>query len=103
MGELFGHGELRGNALARVLLAEAAGAKALELLLGAAPGDDEAVEFFVVAGFDEQRGFDESGVASAVACPFGKFLVNGDFDARVKDRVEDSEFGRIGEDDGGEC
>jgi hypothetical protein len=102
MAELFGDGELRGDALASVFVAEAAGAKALELLLGAAPGDYEAIEILVIAGFDEQRGFDEGGLASAIACPFRKFLVNGDFDARVKDRVEASEFGRVGEDNGGE-
>src|SRR5258706_2579720 len=48
-----------------------------------------------MAGFDEQRCCNEGGVASAVTCPFRKLLMNGDFDARVKDRVEASEFGGI--------
>src|SRR5437868_6540360 len=37
------NGELRGDAAAGVVIAEAAGAEALELLLGAAPGNHEAV------------------------------------------------------------
>src|SRR6267142_1023161 len=44
--------ELRGDAGAGVVIAEAARAKALELLLGAAPSDHEAVQVFEVASFD---------------------------------------------------
>src|SRR6267154_1140060 len=44
--------ELRGDPAAGVVIAEAARAKALELLLGTAPGDHEAVEVLEVASFD---------------------------------------------------
>jgi hypothetical protein len=44
--------ELCGDAAAGVGVGEAAGAEALELLIGAAPGDHEAVEMFEVARFD---------------------------------------------------
>src|SRR5258705_3731092 len=46
------HWELRGDAGAGIVIAEPARAEALELLLGAAPSDHEAVQVFEVASFD---------------------------------------------------
>src|SRR5882762_3855446 len=46
------NGELRGDAAAGVVIAEPARAEALELLVGAAPSDHEAVQVLEVASFD---------------------------------------------------
>src|SRR5260370_31380635 len=100
--EFFGDGELAGDAAAGVFVAEAAGAETLELLRGAPTGDYEARQIFVIAGFDGERGFDESGIAGAIARPFGKLPVDDGLDARMNDGVEASKFSRVGEDDGGE-
>src|SRR5713226_3482949 len=96
VAEFFGDGELGGDAAAGVFVAEAAGAETLELLLGPTPGDYETVQIFVIAGFDEERGFDESGIAGAIARPFGKLLVDDGLDARMNDGVEASKFCRVG-------
>jgi hypothetical protein len=70
VAEFFFDGKLRGNAAAGLGFAEAAREEPLELLLGLAPGDDEAVQPFINTGFDEESGFDECGVADPVALPF---------------------------------
>jgi len=58
--------------------------------------------FFVDAGFDEQRRFDEDGVADAAAPPDLE-LAKDDFgDARVHDGVEAVQLGTIREDHGTE-
>jgi len=38
------------------------------LLFRRAPSHHEAVQVFVNAGFDQERGFDEGGVARAARC-----------------------------------
>jgi hypothetical protein len=102
VAEFFFGGELGGDALTGFLLAQAAGAEALELLIGAAPGDDEAVEIFVVTRFHEQGGFDEGGGSSAVTGPFVELAVCGCFYARVKDDVEAGELCVVVENDCGQ-
>src|SRR5882762_5539086 len=67
--KFFFHGKLRGDAPAGFAFAEAAREKALELLFRRAPGDHQAVEFFVNARFDQQRGFDENRIANPGALP----------------------------------
>ena len=88
MAELFGFGKLRGNPAAGVFVGEAAGAETLELLLGTSPGDNQAVKFLVITGFDEQRSLCEGGGTGVIARPFIKLPVNEVFDAWVKDGVE---------------
>src|SRR5882762_8185750 len=94
--------ELRGDAGAGVVIAEAASAKSLELLFGAAPSDHEAVQVLEVASFDWQRGFYERSVLGAVARPFGELPDDGCLHAWVKDGVEAGQLRGIGENDGGE-
>jgi hypothetical protein len=94
--------KLGRDAAASFFLVEAASEEALQLLLRLTPGNDEAVETFVNAGFDEQRGFYKGGVARALAFPFIE-LAEDDFgDARVDDGVQAVELGAIVEDDGAE-
>lgn len=95
MTQLLFHRHLRGDTAARFLFAEAARKEAFELLLRAAPGDDKAVKMFVHAGLDEQGGFDERGVARAVALPFVELAGNHFTDPRVNNGVETLEFGAI--------
>ena len=95
-------GKLRANAAAGFGFAHATGAKALELLLRRAPGDDKAVELCSHAGFNEQGSFDENSQVSAAFLPVVKLIENNLVNARVKDGIELREFRGIGEDDGGE-
>ena len=76
-----------GDAAAGVGVGEAAGAEALELLLGAAPGDHEAVQVLEVPSFHQQSGFYERSVPGAVARPFGELPDDGCFHAWVQDGV----------------
>src|SRR5882762_9161141 len=100
--QFFLDGKLGGNAAAGFGFAEAAREEALELLFRRAPSHHEAVQVFVNAGFDQERGFDEGGVARAAPLPFLE-LTEDDFgDARMDDGVEAVESGAIGEDDGAE-
>src|SRR5579885_2986109 len=62
-------GPLGGDVAEGVFAAHTALLEALELLLRAAPGDNEAVELFVIAGFEEKSGFDKNGFADAFALP----------------------------------
>ena len=99
--EFFLGRHLSGNPAAGFRFAEAARGQALDLLLGFAPGNDEAVEISVNARFDEQRGFDERGVTLALACPFIK-LAEDDFgDTGVDDGVQAVKFRAIGENECG--
>jgi hypothetical protein len=99
--EFFFDGELGGDAAAGFGFAKAASDETIELLLGCTPGDDEAIEILVDAGFDEQGGFDEDGVANTGAPPYFE-LAEDDFgDARVNDGIEAVEPGAIVENDGG--
>jgi len=102
VAEFFGGRELCGDAESGVLVGEAAAAEAFELLFGAAPGDDETVEFLVVVGFDEEGGFDEGCFAVALASPLAELLMDEGFNARVQDRIEAREFGGVGKNNGGE-
>ena len=98
--QLFLDGELRSNAAAGFCFGEAASEEALKLLLRLAPGNHEAIQIFVNAGFDQERGFDEGGIAHAATLPFVE-LAEDDFgDARMDDGVEAIEFGAIVENDG---
>lgn len=69
------------------------------MLLGGTPGDDETVEPFIEAGFDQEGGFDEDYFAIAVALPGGKLLLRSFAHAGMNDSVEMGEFDGIGEDD----
>ena len=92
--------KLGGDAAAGFGFREAASEEALDLLLRRAPGDHEAIQIFVNAGFDQERGFDEGGIAHAATLPFVE-LAEDDFgDARMDDGVEAIEFGAIVENDG---
>src|SRR4029077_11957706 len=64
--------KLGGDAAAGFLLVESTREEALQLLLRLAPGNDEAVETFMNAGFDQQSGFHKGSVARALALPFVK-------------------------------
>ncbi len=95
-------GELGGDAAAGFGFGEAASEESVELLLRLAPGDDKAVEIFMNAGFDEEGGFNEGGIAHALALPIVE-LTQDDFgDARMDDGVEAGEAGAIVENDGAE-
>jgi hypothetical protein len=100
--EFFFDGKLGGEAAASFGFAHAPGAQAFELLFRCAPGDDEAVESFGHASFDEQRGFDKRGGVSAAFFPVPELIENDLIHARVKDGIEFREFRSIGEDDGRE-
>src|SRR5258707_7581693 len=100
--KFFFDGKLGGDAPAGFAFAEAAREKALELLFRRTPGDYEAVEFFVNARFDQQRGFDENRIANPGALPGLELAENSFSDARMDDGVEAVEFGAIVEDDGAE-
>jgi hypothetical protein len=98
--QLFLDRKLGGNAAAGFCFGEAASEEALKLLLRLAPGNYEAIQIFVNAGFDQERGFDEGGIAHAATLPFVE-LAEDDFgDARMDDGVEAIEFGAIVENDG---
>ena len=53
--QFFLDGKLGRDAAASLRLRKAARNQAFQLLLGLAPRDDEAIEFLVQTGFDEQR------------------------------------------------
>jgi len=95
-------GKLGGDAAAGFTFAKVTRDKALELLLRLAPGDDEAIEFFVNAGFDQERGFHKGGVARAVTLPHVKLAEDDFSDAGMDDSVETVELGAIVENDGAE-
>jgi hypothetical protein len=98
--EFFLDGKLCGDAAESFGFTEATSEEALELLLRLAPGDDQAVQFFVNAGFDEESGLDEDSVARAASFPFLELTEDDFCDARMDDGVETVEPGAIGEDDG---
>jgi len=102
VAEFFVDGKLGGNAAAGLDLAHVAGQEAFELLIGSAEGDDESIEVFGEAGFDEESSFDEGGVANARTLPDVELEEHGLFDAGMENGVEASEFVGIGEGDGGE-
>src|SRR5205814_262357 len=96
--QLFLDRKLRGHAAERFGFTEAPREEALELLLRRAPGDHQPIEFFVNAGFDDQRGFDESRIANAASPPGLELAENNFGDSRVHDGVEAIELGLIRED-----
>jgi hypothetical protein len=98
--EFFLDGKLCGDAAEGFGLAKATSEEALELLLRLAPGDDQAVQIFVNAGFDEESGLDEGSVARAASFPFLELPEDDFCDARMDDGVETVEPGTIGEDNG---
>src|SRR5260370_12400659 len=100
--QFFLDGKLGGDAAAGFGFAEAARDEALELLLRRAPGNHEAIQFIVNAGFDEERGFHKSGVARAAALPFVELTEDDFCDAGIDDGVEAVPFGAIVENDGAE-
>src|SRR5438132_2618475 len=77
---------------------EAPREEALELLLRRAPGVHQPIELLVNAGFDEQRGFDESRIVNAASPPCLELAENNFGDSRVHDGVEAIELGLIRED-----
>ena len=100
--KLFLDGKLRCDATSGFGFAEAARDQAPELLFGRAPRDHQAIELFVYAGFDQQRGFHEDRVADSSAPPRLELAEDDLSDARMDDGVEAVEFGAIAEDDGAE-
>jgi hypothetical protein len=101
VAQFFVEGKLGGDAAAGFDFAHAASEEAFELLSRSAEGDHESIEIFGEAGFDEQSGFDEDGVAKAGALPRVELQEHGLLDARMENGVEASEFAGVGEDDGG--
>ena len=100
--EFFVDWKLSGDAAAGFGFAEAAREEALELLLRLAPGDDQAIQIFVNAGFDQQGGFDEGGVARAGTLPIVELTEDDRGDARMDDGVEAVEPGAVVKHDGAE-
>src|SRR6266568_2975402 len=94
--QFFLDGKLGRDAAAGLRFGKAARNQEFELLLGLTPGDDEAIEFLVQAGFDKQRGFDERGVADSVPLPFVELTEDDVGDARVHDGVQAVELGPVG-------
>src|SRR5712691_739952 len=94
--QFFLDGKLGRDAAAGLRFGKAARNQAFQLLLGLAPRDDEAIELLVQAGFDEQRGFDERGVADSVPLPFVELPEDDVGDARVHDGVQAVELGPVG-------
>src|SRR5579885_1791979 len=88
-------GKLRGDAAKSVFAAHAPLFEALELLLGTAPDNHEAVELLVISGFDQESGFNENRIADAFALPFVHFTMKGLFDAGMNDDVQASQLGGI--------
>jgi hypothetical protein len=88
VAEFFVDGKLGGNAAAGLDLAHAAGQEAFELLIGSAEGDDESIEVFGEAGFDEESSFDEGGVANARTLPGVELEEHGLFDAGMENGVK---------------
>jgi hypothetical protein len=100
--QLFLDGKLGRDTPAGFRFAQAASEEALDLLLGFAPDDHQAIELLVDAGFDKKRRFDENRVAHAGAPPHLE-LAKDDFgDARVHDGVEPVQLGAIRKDHGTE-
>ena len=99
VAKFFFEGKLRGDAASGFDFAHATGAKAFELLLGRAEGHDESIQIFGESGFDEERGFHEGGIADPGALPLFELVENRLLDAGMKNGVEASEFGEIGERD----
>jgi hypothetical protein len=87
---------LGGNPAASFRFAKTARRESLELLRRFAPSDDEAIEFFVNAGFHEKRSFDKCSVARALAGPFVELAQDGLGDSRMDDGVQAVEFRAIG-------
>lgn len=100
--QFFLEGKLSGDAAAGFRLAHVAGEESLELLFGSAEHNHESVEIFCESGFDEKRGFHESGIAKAGALPGVELEEHGLLNAGMENGIEASEFGGIGENDGGE-
>jgi hypothetical protein len=98
--EFFLDGKLCGDAAAGFGFAEATSQEALELLLRLAPGNDQAVQILVNAGFDEEGGLHEGSVTCAASFPFFELTEDDFCDARMDDGVETVEPGAIGEDNG---
>ena len=95
--KLFPNRQLSGDAPASFRFAQATREEAFELLLGFTPGHNEAVEFLFHAGFDEERSFNESGVARAISLPFVELPENYFLDPGVDDGVQPIELGAVGE------
>ena len=102
MAQFFLEGKLSGDAAAGLRFAHVAGEESLELLLGSAEDDHESVEIFCESGFDEKRGFHEGGITKAGASPGVELDKHGLLHAGMENGIEASEFGGIGENDGGE-
>jgi len=96
----FFNGKLGGDAAAGVGFAHTARAKASELLLWRAPGDDEAVEPWGHSGLDQQSGFDENRSVRAAFLPVFELSENDLVNARMKNGVEPRELRGIRKDNG---
>jgi len=95
--EFFFVGQLQGDPAARFFFAESAREQALDLVLGAAINDNEAVEPLVHSGFDEEGSLDENGTSDTLRAPRIKLRIHGGFDARMQNGVQFCEFRAIRE------
>ena len=102
MAQFFVDRKLGGDAAAGFDFAHSASEEALELLSGSAESDDQPIEMLCETGFDEESGFDESGVAKSGALPGIELQEHGLLDAGMENGVEASESGGVGEDHRGE-
>jgi hypothetical protein len=97
VAQLFFDGKLRCDAAAGICVAQPAGTEAFELLLGAAPGDHEPVQFFVKASFHQERCLNKRSVAGSIARPLIELPMRGRFHTRMSNGVEAIELGAVGE------
>src|SRR5215475_5570364 len=95
--EFFFVGKLQGDPAARFLFAESTREQTLDLVLGTAINDNEAVEPLVHSSFDEKSGFDENGIGNTLRAPRIKLHIHGGFDARMQNGVQFCEFRAIRE------
>src|SRR6266852_568284 len=93
---------LRADSAEGLLPRHPAGQQALHLLLRLTPGDHQAVETLVVAGFDQQRRLHDHHRARLSARQLGELAIQGVHDAGMDDAVQAFEPGGVGEDDRGE-
>src|SRR5262249_12452333 len=84
------------------LFAETASAEPFDLVFGAAPYNNEAVETLVHTRFDEERSFDENGIGDSFRLPFRKLNVHSGFDARMQSGIQFREFFSVRKNDGAE-
>jgi hypothetical protein len=96
---LFLNGHLGSDAELRVLRRKAAFLEALDLLIGTAPADNDAVELFVEARFENQGCFDDGEFRATGTIERLEPISDNIEDTRVKDLVEAGALLGVGEND----